>query len=80
MLGESPAVYLCAQHFSDDETWYCGTAIAVPYAKLHKVLAVTAFFAPTENHFVTQKVRRFHGALRLSRKLSNAGLFRFSVL
>ena len=23
--------------FEDNETWYCGTAIAVPYMKLHKV-------------------------------------------
>ena len=30
--------------FEDDETWYCGTAIAVPYAKLHKVLAVTGYY------------------------------------
>ena len=27
--------------FVDDETWYCGTAIAVPYVKLHKVFDVT---------------------------------------
>ena len=26
--------------FEDDETWYCGTAIAVPYRKLHKVLVL----------------------------------------
>ena len=26
--------------FGDDETWYCGTAIAVPYAKLHKVFDI----------------------------------------
>ena len=27
--------------FEDDETWYCGTAIAVPYVKLHKAFDVT---------------------------------------
>ena len=27
--------------FEDDEAWYCGTAIAVPYVKLHKDFAVT---------------------------------------
>ena len=30
--------------FEDDETWYCGTAIAVPYVKLHKVLGVTGYY------------------------------------
>ena len=30
--------------FVDDETWYCGTAIAVPYVKLHKDFAVTAYY------------------------------------
>ena len=27
--------------FEDDEAWYCGTAIAVPYVKLHRVFDVT---------------------------------------
>ena len=30
--------------FEDDETWYCGTAIAVPYVELHKVLGVTGYY------------------------------------
>ena len=27
--------------FEDNETWYCGTAIAVPYVRLHKDFDVT---------------------------------------
>ena len=30
--------------FVDDETWYCGTAIAVPYVKLHRVFDVTGYY------------------------------------
>ena len=30
--------------FEGDETWYCGTAIAVPYVKLHKVFDVTGYY------------------------------------
>ena len=34
--------------FEDDETWYCGTAIAVPYVKLHIVLGVTGYYNATK--------------------------------
>ena len=30
--------------FVDDETWYCGTAIAVPYVKLYIDFAVTVYY------------------------------------
>ena len=30
--------------FEDNETWYCGTAIAVPYVKLHIVIDVTGYY------------------------------------
>ena len=29
--------------FANNETWYCGTAIAVPYVKLHKDFDVTGY-------------------------------------
>ena len=31
--------------FEDDGTWYCGTAIAVPYGKLYKDFAATDYYA-----------------------------------
>ena len=30
--------------FVNNETWYCGTAIAVPYVKLHSVFDVTGYY------------------------------------
>ena len=30
--------------FGNNETWYCGTAIAVPYVKLHSVFDVTGYY------------------------------------
>ena len=36
--------------FEDDETWCCGTAIAVPYVKLHKALGVTVYYNRLYGH------------------------------
>ena len=47
--------------FEDDETWYCGTAIAVPYIKLHKHFDVTAYYRPL---FLTCSAFLFDGRYR----------------
>ena len=35
--------------FVNNKTWYCGTAVAVPYVKLYKVFDLAARVAPTRS-------------------------------